>query len=39
MGKFAMELKIARDYLKNLKHQNYTLTKIFIRQLDIYYIK
>ena len=30
MGKLPMKLKIVTNYLKTLKNQNYTLTKIFI---------
>ena len=39
MGKLPMELKIAIDYSKHLKYQNYTLAKIFIRHQDINYLQ
>ena len=35
MGKLPMKLKIVINYLKSLKNQNCTLTKIFIMQQDI----
>ena len=39
MGKLPMELKIAKDYFKKLKNQNYKFTKIFIMRQDINYRK
>ena len=35
MGEIANEIKIAINYLKSLKNQNYKLTKLFIMQQDI----
>ena len=35
MGKLPMKLRIVINYLKSLKNQNYTLTKIFIMRQDI----
>ena len=35
MGKLPIKLRIVINYLKSLKNQNYTLTKIFIMRQDI----
>ena len=34
MGNLLMKVKIAIDYLENLKNENYTQTKIFIMRQD-----
>ena len=39
MGKLQMKLKIVINYLKSLRNQNYTLTKLFIMRQDIKYRK
>ena len=35
MGRLPMKLKFLINYLKSLKHQNYTLTKMSLMRQDI----